>query len=435
MIEHSALKAIQQGPLRYGVGAVLLMLGFALCPASAQTNATSPLTLYELLDNASHFYPSLRAARFEARAATEDTDALRLQRWPTATVTTESQTGNLRSYPNNVFQVQQTIWDFGRLSARIAEAEAAADVSLLNAYLQQQDIFLQIVAAWQNMQASRERLKVAQSTLERLKAYQAQMRRRVDAEVSPRIDLELVDARSLQTEVEYTSAKASLQVATTRLEQLSGLERLQTRIHSASPMPNLKQTQAFTDTVDKADLHFIASEGPLVAKARAQLHQAKNKLDGKKSETWPQVYVRTYKPLNTIPSSNDTSMTAFLGMSYTPGAGMSTFAEAQALSTRLSGAELGVESALLEMQQTLQSDREEYISARFRIAALEKAVDGSELVLASYKRQFEAGKKTWLDLLNAVRELAQNQYGLADAQASMLGAMYRLQIRMGEKLQ
>jgi adhesin transport system outer membrane protein len=261
------------------------------------------------------------------------------------------------------------------------------------------------------------------------------MRRRVDAEVSPRIDLELVDARSLQTEVEYTSAKASLQVATTRLEQLSGLERLQTRIHSASPMPNLKQTQAFTDTVDKADLHFIASEGPLVAKARAQLHQAKNKLDGKKSETWPQVYVRTYKPLNTIPSSNDTSMTAFLGMSYTPGAGMSTFAEAQALSTRLSGAELGVESALLEMQQTLQSDREEYISARFRIAALEKAVDGSELVLASYKRQFEAGKKTWLDLLNAVRELAQNQYGLADAQASMLGAMYRLQIRMGEKLQ
>ena len=84
------------------------------------------------------------------------------------------------------------------------------------------------------------------------------------------------------------------------------------------------------------------------------------------------------------------------------------------------------------MQQALQSDNEEYVNARLRIAALEKSVEGSDLVLASYKRQFEAGKKTWLDLLNAARELAQNQYSLADAQASMLGAMHRLQLRMGE---
>lgn len=372
MIDKCALKTIQPGQKNEvhieasGVGAVanplgiktanrfryvtgvMLALGFSLfsASASAQTYSTSPLTLYELLDSASHFYPSLRAARLEARAATEDTDAMRLQRWPTVTVTTESQTGNLRSYPTSAFQVQQTLWDFGRLSARIAEAEASADVSLINAYLQQQDLFLQIIAAWQNMQASRERLKVAESTLERLRSYQVQMRRRVDAEASPRIDLELVDARLRQTEVEFTAAKTSLQIAITRLEQLSGFEHLQTRIHSASPMPNLEETLAFTHTVNTADWLYIASEGPLVAKARAQLRQAKNKLEGKKSETWPQVYVRTYKPLTTIPSSNDTSTTAFLGMSYTPGAGLSTFAEAQALATRLSGAQLGIDSAL-----------------------------------------------------------------------------------------
>jgi adhesin transport system outer membrane protein len=83
------------------------------------------------------------------------------------------------------------------------------------------------------------------------------------------------------------------------------------------------------------------------------------------------------------------------------------------------------------MQHTLQSDREEFVSARLRIAAIEKSVDGSALVLASYKRQFEAGKKTWLDLLNAVRELAQNQYNLVEARGTLTGAMYRLQLRMG----
>lgn len=413
----------------------LAVLGCGVVPVawSQSPVLTAPvLTLYELLDSASNFYPSLRAARFDARATSEDVTGVRLQRWPTVTVTTESQTGNLRSYPTQAVQVQQTIWDFGRLSARIAEAEAMADISLLDVYLRQEDLFLQIVTAWGNMQEGREKVKVAKGTLERLKAYQAQMRRRVDAEVSPRIDLELVDARLLQTEVEFTTATTSLQVATTRLEQLTGLEQLQPRVVAAVPMPSLDDTVGFTAIVKSTDWLYIASGSPMVAKARAQLRQAHSRLDGKKAESLPQLYLRTYKPLSPIPTSNDLSMTAFIGLSYTPGAGLSTLAEARALSTRISGAQLSAESAMLEVQQTLQSDREEYINARLRIAALTKAVDGSELVLASYKRQFEAGKKTWLDLLNAVRELAQNQYSLASAQSTMVTAMNRLRLRMGE---
>jgi adhesin transport system outer membrane protein len=71
------------------------------------------------------------------------------------------------------------------------------------------------------------------------------------------------------------------------------------------------------------------------------------------------------------------------------------------------------------------------VNARLRMSAIQKAVEGSELVLASYKRQFEAGKKNWLDVLNAVRELAQNQYNQADTRGQLMGAMYRLQLRMG----
>jgi adhesin transport system outer membrane protein len=98
----------------------------------------------------------------------------------------------------------------------------------------------------------------------------------------------------------------------------------------------------------------------------------------------------------------------------------------------MDGAQQSVEAAIREMQQTLQNDREEFVNARARMAALEKSVASSALVLESYQRQFQAGRKQWQDLLNQVRELAQNQYALADAQASMVGSMYRLQIRMGQ---
>jgi hypothetical protein len=52
------------------------------------------------------------------------------------------------------------------------------------------------------------------------------------------------------------------------------------------------------------------------------------------------------------------------------------------------------------------------------------------MVLASFERQFQANRKTWLDLLNQVRELAQYEYALVDAQASLVGSRLRLEINM-----
>ena len=58
------------------------------------------------------------------------------------------------------------------------------------------------------------------------------------------------------------------------------------------------------------------------------------------------------------------------------------------------------------------------------------AVQGAQRVFESYERQFTAGRKTWLDLMNAVRELAQNAYSLVDVTAAQAAALYRLQLRV-----
>ena len=399
----------------------------------ASTSAwAQALTLDALFDAASATYPSLQAARLEARASSEDVSATERIRWPTISATVESFSGNSRSFPSRAVQVDQTVWDFGRNSARISESKALADISVLKVYLQQQDVFVQMVAAWQNMISAYERTQVAERTVDRLKSYQAQMQRRVEAEASPRIDLELADARLLQTEVELTAAKTSLQVALTRLEQFSGERDLMNRLRFIKYPATLKDSQVFTKNLSLIDWERVASEHPAAAKARIDVIQIKHRLDAKDAEAYPQLFVRVYKPIGTIPTSTDTSTTAFLGMRYTPGAGFSTYAEAKAIATRIDSAEQTVGAVVREMQQALQNDREEFLNARSRITALEKSVGSSELVLESYQRQFQAGRKQWQDLLNQVRELAQNQYALADAHGSLVGAMHRLQVRMGQ---
>ena len=411
---------------------VLALLLFCIAGGGHAQSQHLPLTLNYLLDAASATYPSLLASRLEARASNEDVSATERIRWPTLSATVESDSGNLRSYPSRAVQVDQTLWDAGRNTARIAESKVLADVSLLKVYLQRQDLFLQIVAAWQNMMASGERIKAAKRTLARLEDYQEQMRRRVHAGVSPPIDLEQADARLLQTEVELTNAQVSLRIAVIRLEQLSGEDQLALRVLKAEYPLTLLDTQAFNNQLPDINWLLVASEHPASAKARLEVLQIRRRLEIKQAEAYPQVFLRVYKPLSSIPGSTDTSATTFLGMRYTPGAGLSNFVEAKAISTRIASSEQTVEAAIREMQQTLQNDREEFANARLRIAALDRSVVSSALVLESYQRQFQAGRKQWQDLLNQVREVAQNQYALADAQAAMTGSMYRLQIRMGQ---
>lgn len=144
------------------------------------------------------------------------------------------------------------------------------------------------------------------------------------------------------------------------------------------------------------------------------------------------MFARVYKPLNTLPNNADTSATAFLGLRYTPGAGFANIVEAQAINTRILSSEQSVEAVFRDTLQSMQNDREEFANSRARLASLDQSVKGSDKVLESYQRQFQAGRKSWLDLLNAVRELAQNQYAQADAKAGMAAAMFRLQIRMGQ---
>jgi adhesin transport system outer membrane protein len=328
-------------------------------------------------------------------------------------------------------RVEQTIWDAGRNTSRITEAETKTQLALAQVHVQQQEVFIQIINAWQSLIGATERKVVAQETLQLLRGYQEQMRRRVEAQASPTIDLELVDARVLQTEVEMTSADTSLQVAVTRLEQLSSLEGLSNRLSLLPPVPNLNQLQAFLQTVLQTDWQLVASQHALVAKARHDRLLVVNQLTTKQAEQWPQVYVRWDKPLDPAPLQTSRP-SAFAGLRYTPGAGFATAVETGAIATRIQSQDQSVEAALREIQQTLQNDREEFVNARSRMQALERAVAGSKQVLESYLRQFQAGRKSWQDLLNSARDLAQNQYALADARSSMVGAMHRLQLRMDQ---
>jgi adhesin transport system outer membrane protein len=59
-------------------------------------------------------------------------------------------------------------------------------------------------------------------------------------------------------------------------------------------------------------------------------------------------------------------------------------------------------------------------------------VSATDDVVASYLRQYQIGKKNWLDVLNALRESAQATYSAVDVASSTESLQLRLMLLTGQ---
>jgi adhesin transport system outer membrane protein len=66
-----------------------------------------------------------------------------------------------------------------------------------------------------------------------------------------------------------------------------------------------------------------------------------------------------------------------------------------------------------------------------RVTGARQSVDMTQSVSESYARQYAAGRKTWIDVLNAVREATQSQFALSDALAQSRSAALTLWLLTG----
>jgi adhesin transport system outer membrane protein len=67
-------------------------------------------------------------------------------------------------------------------------------------------------------------------------------------------------------------------------------------------------------------------------------------------------------------------------------------------------------------------------SLKEKMQVLEGALQASQSVLESFERQFNAGRKSWLDLMTIAKDVAQNETQLAELRGSQLQTSWHLQI-------
>src|SRR5207245_2595134 len=78
-----------------------------------------------------------------------------------------------------------------------------------------------------------------------------------------------------------------------------------------------------------------------------------------------------------------------------------------------------------------RANRAEYMSSGRQVAELEPQVAALDASMASFMRQFEAGRKSWLELLNTQREVVDARIALSRARTSRDQSALRLMVNTG----
>jgi adhesin transport system outer membrane protein len=386
-------------------------------------------------------HPTILAARAEAQAARFEVAGAWQQLLPelqatTAKPTNREKNSTLVTQPKSTLAVEQKLWAGNKLTAtvEVAEwAEKSAQAKLNEAKL---NVLLSAVEALQAFRVAIERLRVNEQVTQRLGRFESLMARRVEAEVSAPIDATLVRSRMLQAQVDQSSAQTAKRIAITRLEQLNlGGQPIDWGEVSAQGLGGAIEVQLPVDAKQAWEaLQSRIDTHPSVVRFGAEAYVARARQDVLSADRFPVVYARVERNRYDNPNyaTQDGVTTAYVGVRFTPGAGYASYSQALAAVERTQSAQQQAESSRREITNQLRQDLEEWQSATARLVDYSSAVKNAALVSESYERQFIVGRLSWQQTLDAVREHGQVSMSLADTEASLWAASYRLRLRSGE---
>ena len=384
----------------------------------SRLGSNGPVGLARLLEATVSVHPSVRAKQGELQAAGFDLEGANWARFPSVSSEVQADDGARAA----ALQVQQPLWTGGRIPGQIDLATANREAASAAVIEAEQQVMLSVGISFYEFLRQQARIEIARANESEHRRLLEMIRRRVRSEVSPQADETLAAARAQQAVAERLQFERALETARVSLEQISGIS-LSGGLRAPDKLPGVPGSEL--EALDSA-LDFSAERRrlqALVVAARAQI-------DVTRAGTRPTVYAAVRQQLGALPLGVDRTR-AFLGVEFKPGPGLSSLTAVQSAASRVEASE---EAVVVHERQLAQQVRASWLDLQAQTLQLEpsRAIAAStDEVVASYLRQYQVGRKTWLDVLNAQRETTQARYSVVDLEAGVQSAHLRLLMLSG----
>lgn len=401
-----------------------LVFGCASLLFSITSGASeSQAPLLEVLAKALQESPSIKAQRAQTSAADNELSAARWGRFPSVSFSTQSTQSNSNQ---QVFSVEQPIWAGGRITSTIEFAEASKDQAEAALVATQQQVLSDVATAFFEILRLENRYEASKENTAEHQRLVELIDRRVALEVSPVTDQVLAKSRAELAKTEELQVLRQLQTARFQLNQLVG--------SVVGPLKAPGENQLWHQRYPSSDeaMDVALKFSPLLRQAQANIDGAAAQVSLAKAASYPSV-VAGYQSIDQeLSGMTQKTNTSYVGLQFAPGSGLSSFATSRAAEDRRQAAVDSFAATQNQVRAVVSSAYAESLNLEALVEPNKRFLRGMEEVLDSYMRQYQIGRKTWIDVLNSQREKTQSKVAFFDALYGLQASRLRLMFLTGD---
>lgn len=412
----SVVKFVEPMLRRIFLAGLVVSLGFV---GSAQAGTAGVgEELAQAIQLAADTHPSIAAARASARAAGADVRSAKWLRFPSISVE-GSLLDTSANASNGQVVVDQPLWTGGRISGtikRVSAQRGAASAVYDEAVL---SIASGTAQAFYEVHRWRGRADILGESLVEHNRLVDTMQRRYAQEISPLSDLELARSRALQVQMQILAARAQEASALNRLREF-----VSDPLFTIGNLPAPSSETSWPVFDDDAVTSQAFSFSPVLKRLGFERQASSAQVRVARASILPQLSSQySY-------SGNFGHRVGLVLKAQTDG-GLSRFASADAAVQRAKASELQTAAGERQVRDQVFTLLREYESATSRLDGSKAASLASQSVMESYMRQFTSGRRTWIDVMNAVRETSTAEIDTLEAQIASQSGLVRLMLLTG----
>ena len=307
------------------------------------------------------------------------------------------------------------LWSGGQTLASVDAAKAAQNMALADLQRTRLQLALRLTDVYFSVLAYKEQDGLWRQYVDKLTNLYGMIQRRATSGVSPQADVMSILSRLRQADASAELNRASLAAAETQLAALLGATTDSLFWpQNALLTPDEISTALARAMVEHPDLTFAAQT---ITREQADTRM-------KRAGLSPELSLRYVKPFG-ADSGNNTSETQIV-LQYQSDNGIKAYQAWRSGEQRVDGARAALDTVRLEVTSAINLAKAEISASTAQLGYQSEAVLASDAVIDSFLRQFEAGRKSWLEVLNAQREALDTRMAQVQQRRSLWQANTRL---------
>lgn len=398
------MKAVRTGLFALCLSASYFSCGVALAapggiPVSTQAQAVHdglPAALRAVI----RYNPAVKGQLAELDARQYAIDSAEAGRLPSLS----AQANNLDDqYEQATLRLQQPLWAFGKIDTGIAQAQASYSAEQLVVLQVQRQLIEDTAAAYAKVQGIRQRMLVASDNVSENNKLYRRIERRQQGELASEADVRLAYSRLLQAQTLQATVESELAVSLTELQSL-------TQIPLAAEAA-VAEEALWVPSLPLAEQKALEHSAEVRLK-RERLNVASFDVEKEKVASLPTVYFRVEQDLLDTPNVSDETRAGLVIEGSLEGLGLVARGRVQGARAYLEAAQQDLEVTMNEVRRRIQVLMLDRRVKQSLLSSQQLAVEAAEATMDSFMRQYETGRKSWVELLNTQQELTEQRLQL-----------------------